>query len=146
MQNRHDFVGGWGVEHLYHHPNYLGKKMVSVVYFSCRFFLVCLPMNFQSQSQKHGSITIIYYKILSCAHFEKQNQRSGQIHEQIETSLACIKNECFTSLNLSLNFKYMYTTAPLIMCRILTVSTTCRRPISTGRLSPLGPSLILGLI
>lgn len=141
MQNRHEIVGGWGVEHLYHHPNYLGGGMVSVVYFSCRFFLVCLPMNFQSQ--KHGSITIIYYKILSCAHFEKQNQRSGQIHEQIETSLACIKNECFTSLNLSLNFKY--TTAPLIMSRILTVSTTCRRPISTDRLSPLGPSLILGL-
>lgn len=143
-KNKIKIVGGWGVEHLYHHQNYLGEKMVPVVYFSCRFFLVCLPMNFQSQSQKHGSITIIYYKILSCAHFEKQNQRSGQIHEQIETSLACIKNECFTSLNLSLNFKY--TTAPLIMCRILTVSTTCRRPISTGRLSPLGPSLILGLI
>lgn len=54
------------------------------------------------------------------------------------------KIECFTSLNLSLNFKY--TIASLIMCRILTVSTSCKRPISTGRLSPLGPSLILGLI
>lgn len=45
-KNKIKIVGGWGVEYLYYYFNYLGEKMVFVVYFFCRFFFVCLLMNF----------------------------------------------------------------------------------------------------
>lgn len=83
-------------------PSFSGKKWFMLLFFLVDFSSSAFRENVPSQPQKHGSVKIIYSKILSCAHFENIKSKLWANTRTINRDFTCMhKIECFTSLNLS---------------------------------------------
>lgn len=82
-------------------PPFSGKKWFMLLFFLVDFSSSAFRENVPSQSQKHGSVKIIYSEILSCAHFENIKSELWA-NTRTNRDFTCMhKIECFTLLNLS---------------------------------------------